>query len=305
MKNKIIFLLSIVLLLVGCSSEDPVSSEETVNQDEQYFRLNIGGIELPLSRGANFNRGAIDIIEDDVFILYAEYGFDSSSQQLHQLKIYFDKNGNLIDANQHSIGIDFFGSFDYVNYENFPSNYFDINIISLDEVNKKIKLNFSGRLYLNKTDMSSESIEISAELNQDYQVSTSSYQIRINDIEQYCSAKFNNIPWIARRENYYSQFTAPDAYKLETHFAQNTTPGSYNFTSASTDNYIRFSKFNTLTLTYDYYNVAGTISHSYREFHGGTSYSFIGTFNFTAVNPNNPNDVIQVTDGIFRSYQKY
>ncbi len=304
MKRIVTFLFSLVLFCSGCSSSDSTTPAEPEPVDEQYFRLNVGGIELPLSRGANFNRGAIDL-KGDVFLINALYGYDSSSPQLHQLSIHFDKNGAIIDAKQRSNSIDYFGSYDYINYENFPSNYFHINIISLDEVNKKIKLNFTGKLYLNKKDMNSEAIDISAELNQDYGIIETPYGIRVNDIEQYCSAKFNNATWIARKETYYSQFTAPDAYKIETHFASSATPGSYNFTSASTDNYIRFSKFNIATLTYDYYNVTGTITHSYREFHGLKKYSFIGTFSFTAVNPNNPADVIQVTEGVFRSYQQY
>jgi hypothetical protein len=302
MKKIAIFLFSLVLFCSGCSSNDSTTLEEITN--EQYFRLNVGGVELPLSPDANFNRGAIDMT-GDVFLIHAEYGYDSSSPQLHLLKIYFDKSGAIIEAKQQSYSVDFFGSYDYLNYENFPSNYFHINIISLDEVNKKIKLNFTGKLYLNNTDMNSEAITISAELNQNYGIIETPYGIRVNDIEQYCSAKFNNVPWIARKEKYYSEFTAPDAYKIETHFTSNATPGSYDFTPSSTDNYIRFSKFNIGTLTYDYYNVTGVIAHSYREFHGLTNYSFIGSFSFTAVNPNNPSDVIQVTDGIFRSYQQY
>ena len=239
MKRIVIFLFSLVLFCSGCSSSDSTTPAELVNV--QYFRLNVGGIELPLSRDGNFNRGAIDL-KGDVFFINAQYGYDSSSPQLHQLTIYFDKNGAIIDAKQNSFSIDFFGSYNYMNYENFPSNYFHINIISLDEVNKKIKLNFTGKLYLKETDMNSEAINISAELNQNYGIIEAPYEIRVNDIEQYCSAKFNNATWIARKEKYYSQFTAPDAYKIETHFASSATPGSYNFTPASADNCIKFSK---------------------------------------------------------------
>ena len=241
---------------------------------------------------------------DDIFLLDVKYGFNASSPELNTLKIYFDKNGGTISAQQMSTGTS--GNFEYDNYENFPSNYFNINIVSLDETNKKIKLNFTGKLYLNKLNLNSEAIDMSGDLTIDYSIGeNANYGITLNGIEQYCSAKFNNNPWKARSENYDSQFTAPDAYKIETHFASNALPGSYNFTPSSTDNYIRFSKFNAVTLTYDYYNVTGVIEHSYREFHGLTQYSFIGTFNFTAVNPNDSTDVIQVTDGSFRSYQQY
>jgi hypothetical protein len=82
-------------------------------------------------------------------------------------------------------------------------------------------------------------------------------------------------------------------------------PGNYNFTSDSNDNFIKISKFNTNTLSYDYYNVEGVLSHSYREFHGAKSYSYIGTFNLKAVNKNIPFDVIEIKDGRFRSFQTF
>ena len=55
-------------------------------------------------------------------------------------------------------------------------------------------------------------------------------------------------------------------------------PGSFSFDSQSTTNYVKFSKFNPVTLVYDYYNVSGQVGYTYREFHGGSNYSFIGTF---------------------------
>ncbi|MFT3795036.1 hypothetical protein [Flavobacterium sp.] len=137
-----------------------------------------------------------------------------------------------------------------------------------------------------------------------YSQSEGNSEFSLNGVPQYCNAKFNTVDWKAWTEPQNSIFTSTDAYRIETHFAVTTTPGSYAINESS-GNYVRFSKFNTATLTYDYYNVTGTIAHSYREFHGAASYSYIGTFNFTAVNPNNPSDVIQVTDGTFRSYQKF
>jgi hypothetical protein len=58
-------------------------------------------------------------------------------------------------------------------------------------------------------------------------------------------------------------------------------------------------------MTYDYYIISGQVGYTYREYHGYTYYSFIGTFSFTATNPNNPTDIIQVTNGVFRSYQQF
>lgn len=295
------------MLLIGgsCSNNDDISSQDST---DEYFNLDIGGIKLPLAirNSYEYNSGGINQIGDDIFLLYANYGFGSSSEQTHNLKIYFDKTGGTINVHQESHGINSPGFFNYRNYENYPSNYFDINIISLDEVNKRIKLNFSGKLYLNEADMNSESIEINGNLDILYEASESTYYgIVVNGIEQYCSANFNANRWIARNEKYLSVFTASDPYRIEIFFANSAAIGSYNFNPSSSENYVRLSKFNTSTLNYDYYNCTGVASYSYKEFHGLTRYSFIGTFSFIAVNPNDPSDIIQLTDGVFRSYQQY
>ena len=306
MKSIYLFLSAMLLINTSCSNNDDVSSE-VVSEDE-YFNLDVGGIKLPLAirNSYEYNSGGINQIGDDLFLLYANYGFGSSSEQTHNLKIYFDKTGGTINVHQVSHGINSPGFFNYRNYENYPSNYFNITIISLDEVNKRIKLNFSGKLYLNETNMNSESIDINGNLDIFYGVGDSPYYgIVVYGIEQYCSANFNNNQWVARNEKYLSAFTASDPYRIELFFANAAPVGSYNFNPLSSENYVRLSKFNTSTLNYDYYNCTGVASYSYKEFHGLTRYSFIGTFNFIAVNPNDPSDIIQVTEGVFRSYQQY
>lgn len=302
MKKILLLLFSLVFLCSGCSSNDDSSMANA-----EYFKFNVEDVELTVDPTGNtqlYYNSATITQNADVFLLQVDYGFTISSEHSHVLKIYFDKNGGTIKVEQNSSGL--LQYYDYYNYENFPSNYFTVNIVSLDEVNKKIKLNFSGKLYLNKTNLNSESVDMSGDLYMSYRsFENPNYGITVNGIEQYCTANINSNVWTARKESPYSQFTSTDAYKIEPHFASNTIPGTYNFTPASTDNYVRFSKFNTATLTYDQYNVTGVVAHSYREFHGLTRYSFIGSFNFTAVNPNNPSDVIQVTEGTFRSYQQY
>lgn len=192
----------------------------------------------------------------------------------------------------------------YNNYINFPSNYFLATDFSIDETNKKIKFKFNGKLYFDQRSLASESRDLQGDVDMMYtDQGDDPFPIVINNVEQYCRANFNATPWFARFEHTFSSFTDENPYKIEINFANSPTPGSFNFTSASTSNYVRLSKFNTTTLTYDYYNVNGQVAYSYREYHGGTKYSFIGTFSFTAVNPNNAADIIQVNDGVFRSYQ--
>lgn len=311
MKKIIAFLLFSILLCSSCANDtasSPVTNpvNQPIQTNSEYFRINVGGIQLPLAirNSSELNSGYMIKDSDDLYHLSAIIGFGFYSDQNHRLEIIFDKNGKIIKAEQ--VSQDFFGTLEYKNYQNFPSNYFQINVVSLDEANMRIKLTFTGNLYLNSLDFNSEALTISGDLDMKYTMNQgASIGILVNGIEQYCSANFNNVLWKARCENQYSAFTAPDPYKLEIHFASSATIGSYNFNPTSSDNYVKFSKFNTLTLSYDYYNTTGIVSYTYREFHGASKYSFIGTFNFTAVNPNNSSDIIQVTDGKFRSYQQY
>lgn len=302
----------LVVVCTSCSNSD-VSSTDPVVAANDYFNLNVSGTQFSLS--TDFNKVNAGNIYWNGYAFYVGIALGQSlAASNHKIELYFDRTGKVISVKDYSMDGNS-GTYTYFNYPNFPANYFNVNIISLDEVNHKIKLEFLGNLYLNKTDLNSESIAIQGELNMSYVADLNmdpnqDPYININQIPQGCTAKFNNIVWKAFREDLdYSQsssvFTASDPYKIETHFALNAAVGSYNFTSASTDNYIKFSKFNTTTLVYDYYNVTGFIAYSYREFHGAEMYSFIGTFGFTAVNPSNPADTVTVTDGNLKSYQYY
>lgn len=293
-------LLVFSLLFAGCSSDD--SSDENAGK---YFRLKANGTDINFGFQYQVSSNyAVIKRRGDVFELWASYGMYQHSQNMHNLLIYFEKNGDVISVVNSSGSVDY-GSYEFKGYDNFPENYFNLEIVSLDETNKKIKINLNGNLYLNELDLNSEKFTLDGQLAMSYEDSDEEYGITFRGIDQYCKAKLNNQQWTARREKTASSFTAADPYKIEIHFAQDAVPGTYPVSNNTTGNYIRFARFNTQTLTYDYYNVVGTLAHSYREYHGAGDYSYIGTFNFTATNPNNPADVIQITDGTFRSYQMF
>ena len=301
MKKSVLRILLLTLIFTGCSTNDSASKE--------YFNFSVGGIDfslVPNGESDSFNRAQV-LRNGDLFVIIIVMGFTSDSLEQNFYKIYFDKNGNVIYAERKADSSSAGGlSLTFKNYPDFSSNYFTINILSINESSKKIRLNFSGNLYYHESNLNSESVLIEGDLDMTYNENQElNYDIKFNGIDQYCSAKLNSLPWKAWQEYTFSQFTSTDAYKIEPHFASDSNVGSYNFNATSTDNYVRFSKFNTSTLTYDYYIVTGQVAYSYKEFHGGNMYSFIGTFNFTATNPNNPSDVIQVTDGVFRSYQQF
>lgn len=269
------------------------------------IKMKIDGIEVDFPNTSTPASSSGATKQGDVYSIGVAYGQYTNYDTVFGLRMNFSSEGKLISGslsfNSQNNGNPGYGNFIY-----FPSNYMEVSEFSVNEATKRIKLKFKGRLYNDQKSINSESRLVEAEVDMNYtEVEPNPYPIVIDNIEQYCRAKINGTPWFARFEHDLSSFTNEDAYKIEINFANSPTPGSYNFTSASTSNYVKFSKFNTTTLTYDYYDVTGQVAYSYREYHGYTNYSFIGTYSFTAVNPNNPADVIQVTDGTFRSYQKF
>jgi hypothetical protein len=297
MKIRFLFLI-LSFLAVGCSSND---NNTTNNID---FKLVVDGFEYnvpPRNNGEDLG-GTIVKVGDKISISVVQGDTNNTDSKLF-LYLIFSTSGKFISGNMRFFSFNFYNP-SYDNFIHFPSNYFQVSSFNLDEVNKKIQMKFTGKLYVDKESLTSESRDIEIEFNTVYTDNGSvNDPLIFNNIEQYCRANFNSIPWFARFEYTASSFTNEDAFKIETHFANTQATGSYNFTSSSTDNYVKLSKFNPLTLTYDYYNATGQVAYTYREFHGANRYSFIGTFSFTAVNPNNLSDIIQVTNGEFRSYQ--
>lgn len=312
MKNT---LLSIFLLVLacGCSSSDD-DNGETVALPKDYVFVKANGhyanqYASQLETNINLYNGNTPITrKNDCITVGLNYGLGFMA---HGLTIKFDSSGKLISASQRSTGQ--IGVWNYNNYRYFPSNYFDVNLISLDETTHRIKAKISGKVYLDKLNMNSEAMQLDIDIDCPYYAEDTfnpTYLITSSDtrsfsVPQYCNAKFNNLPWIARQEYTNGTFSSVDPYQVEVHFDLNSTPGSFAFNPSSTDNYIRFSKFNTTTMAFDYYNVTGTTGYTVREDHGFSTYMFLGTFSFTAVNPNNPADVITVTDGNFCSFQTF
>lgn len=315
--RKLIYLFFFIIS-VNCSNDDSLNNnssnvvtppiDQTINPDGTYFHMKVNGANIlildtpPYPSG--FNGVSISRM-GDIFEIGGSYGITYTTMGTHRLNIIFRKDGQLVTANQSSQNFDLFsGELQYDNFLHYPDNYFTITISSIDEINKRIKGSFFGKLYLDKLNLDSESTSFEATFDWKYGEGGTTPFITVNGVPQYCSAKLNGNSWSALRENSYGTFTAGDPYKFDIHFDSNATVGSYNFTNSSTDNYVRFSKFNTTTRTFDYYNASGVITNSYREFHGANRYSYIGTYTFTAVNPNNPSDIIEVSDGSFRTYQQ-
>ncbi len=308
MRNSILLFFTFGLLFSGCSTSS-IEENAANSQPINYFYLKVNGSDAnAYSNGNNLiGPGGIKI-NKGVITIAVNFG---EGFEWHVLNLAFTKEGKLISAQQDSHSAEN-GSWSYFNHRDFPSNFFNISV-SLNETSNRITIKFKGKLYLDKNNLNSEFNVIEGDISSDYYIEDDinpNYLITSSDsygfsMEQYCTSNIDNLLWIARHEHVNSAFTSVDPYKIELHFDINASPGSFILNSTNAINYLRFSKFNTTTLTYDYYNVTGTLAYSYREYHGFTYYSYIGTFDFTAVNPNNPSDIINVTNGKFRSFQQF
>lgn len=297
-------------MAIGCSSNDSENPVNTipVNTNNNFFKLSIDGVENDLLHPQVFDDATAGTVQfDGKTVLIAMTASDvSDTDARYQMVFTFTSDGKLLSGHLQFFSVILQNPV-YDNFTEYSSYFCEVDNFVIDQVNKIAKIKYTARLYTNMNDINSYYREIKTDIKIPYEELTPSTgpNLTYRGIEQYCKVHINGQPWTAKHERSESIFTDEGPYKIIINFANSPTPGSFTFNSSSTANYVRFAKFNTSTMTYDYYNTTGQVGYSYREFHGGTNYSFIGTCTFTAVNPLNPTDIIQVTNGTFRSYQHY
>lgn len=294
--RKLFFFLCVAIVFTGCSEDDDNSPEPT-QQQQTEFRLWVNNIEMPL-----YSPTAPDVNFDIRYLNYiGPRTFQNGlfrfrvSFQAKNLDLTMDKSGNVVSV---TLEDNTLGGLYYRNYANFPSHYFQTELIELDEVNHHIKLNFTGKVYTGATDLNSESINLHGEIDMDYNEVADLPGIfdyhMAND--EGVEAKLNGQLWRAADRKYDGTFFSPDAYIFR--FAP-TQLGAVDFAADAANNYARLWKFNPDTLQYDLYACTGTMNVTFKENWG--SYSmYEGTFSMTAVNTQNPSDIMTVTDGRYR-----
>lgn len=286
-----------VFLLQGCSENDDDPAETGMPVPTDLFTLKINGVEIPFFSdtfqegdfGPYYNNLVSDVrLSGDKFYITGYF-------QAKNFYIVFTPNEKFV-----TMEIAPGGAFadnepyitEYANYPNFTSNYFNSEIHH-DEANQKVSAIFSGNLYAIADNMESESIFIECEIkSQPYIITT------VAPGGEHCSAKFNGAVWDGLSKQSLNSFVADDPYKL-TLLLPTAATGQYSFSPESTTNRITLYKFNTATLSYDAYECTGNVNIVQRE-PWGSYYMYSGSFSLTAVNPNNPSEVIEITEGNFR-----
>lgn len=296
------FFLLLLLLTFSCSessTDEAVSSPETSYLIVNGIKANVGII------GSTESIPPFAFKKNGVFNISFGVGVNTLK---HYFNIQITEDGKVFWISDYT---DTDGIFqrNYYNYRPYPDYFADVLDFSFDNQQKTFKLNLKANLYFDGTNLQSESINTEMHLIGNYEVQQDTENFLLNDRLDYCNAKLNNVSWIAKKQYQNGSFTNYDPYKIKVIFNSSTPTGNYPFTNLDNINCMKFYKFNVVTFQYDEFNVSGNVNLFYKEFHGSSlglsTYSFFGTFNLTATNPNDSNEVISVTDGKFRTLNPY
>lgn len=274
---KLLSFLFLSILITSCSSEDD-SGDSTPSSS---FIVNGSNITLTSATALR--------VENTLQIVAS--ASDGSSMDLT-----FDKFGNLGEVRYFDAE---FNSNE--NFQHFKANYFTFNLISINETQKKVEVSFSGNLYEEEDDLNSASIVVSGSFNLPYTEQTPTISglglsCKIAGTDWYDVEFWDNGFWSVDRK-----FISDDEYMIIMKFTDEAIqPGSYNFTTSS-ENGIQLAKYDTETNTYIEYNAVGTLTISSNSEFSPLISVVDGTFSFTATNPSNPSDQIQVTNGTFKT----
>lgn len=257
-----------------------------------------------------------NIYEFSVNGVPAEGSFDKAQKTGHHIHlgtlsnytdflISFDENGNFgkIIYKYHEPITGTIKKF--TSYRDFSSNYFNFQLHSFDEVNKRVKASFTGYIYYDPTNLNSESKFVSGNIDLPYE----EYVPPITNLGN--EATINSVPW--RSTNIYQtrgglggynnltmHTMSDDPYKIMVLYdvtpGGGTLPGTtYNFTNSDITNRAQIAKYDVATSSYILYNCTGTITITNRWY-----FCVEGIYNLTGVNPLDSSDVLVVQNGKFK-----
>lgn len=289
------------LLVVSCSSDSGSdSSEEPVSKHSQihYF---VNGVEHNFGTDlyCAFKSENTFVINPSTTSSSIEFSFDDT-QRFGYLKI---------DLNTGTAGL----TSNFYTLNGYSSHYFGFHVTSIDEVNHRVKGDFSGYIYSDPLDINSEQKFISGDFDVYYYdivpyFSGLKHTCKINGADWSKTNKYRTRGVGALNRNVTEHDTSDDEYKLMIKYDMiGIQVGTFNFTDSGTTNMIQLAKFDTTTGQYINYNSTGTLNITQKEVISGGSNAFLlkGTYSLTAVNPTNSSDVITVTDGDFKLLYSY
>lgn len=286
MKPLYIFLVS--LFLIGCTGEDTEDSTSAVPVAKQAdFNIKLNGVTYLEAVDQNYvvarigNTFRVDLNYNTFLSFKADGSFGIFETE------YIFPGGRQAE---------------FSSVIPFSDNYMDFYVV-VDEQQRRVKGGFSGYVYGDPFDINSEEAFINGEFDMPYAVTQSAVR------DYGVSAKLNGEPWeyanwqsaaFINPTTQKSEYFGSDPYKITIIYNRAITPGTYSFSASDPSTCIRLSKYDTNTHSYLDYQCSGSFDLNSVE-----DLLYSGTFQLNAVNPENPGEVIQVTDGHFKTLYTY
>lgn len=283
--KSILKIIWVIFLFTQCSSDSETENNQVENNEEfkEQYELFVNGEDKSDTKDIIYR------VEDRFYLGDPFYE-----------RLVFHKSGKL-GLYSYSQSVNYppyskkFSSFHFL-----KSKYFNFKLESLDEVNKTVKISFSGYLYSNPLDLKSELKFVSGKIYSKYvDLIPSIFGVKN-------TAKINNQDWHSNynhdAKDYYHNttwmhhFLSDDEYRVSIYYQPyGIEKKEYNFSSTDLTNKVQLCKFDENRNMLVYYNCSGELNINQRN------YSLLaGTYDFIAVNPNDNTDTIKVTNGNFR-----
>lgn len=296
LKNALFVLF--IAMAASCSSDDsePVDNENPNNPitGEDYFNYTIDGEEQDITAITAVRSGnTLEVM--------------GTSATGRVVTVNFNKWGNVGDVQ--TLANDFEIPW-RTSYHYFRSNFFDFELVSIDEANKKVKVNFSGKVYDEEYD-----------INSDYSVIEGSFQVTYTVVtpqipglevsatvagEEWHDTDSDQSGGFFSGEDITLNMASDNQYTIGIVTNHDTTEvGSYTFGPAETSNKMKLFVYNTETNEEEeYITTEGTMTITAKTV--GLQFTVIeGTFSYKAKNPNS-NEVITINNGAFKTvYDNY
>ena len=279
---------SLFFLLVSCSGNEELENDQTLDDSPSIISIEVNGEEYYSGFATTFKTENIISIQNGAVIK-----FDTSGRFG-----YF--NIKLPTGGPSSIDRDFYS------FKFFSSNFFNFNLETVDEINKRVKGTFDGYLFADSADLTSESKYVRGSFDLKFvelvpSVFNLKNQAKINGTEWVkIRSESTIIPVGSSSKNYTHHDYDDSEYRISINY--NLPNGVsflnetiYNFTNTAISNNVKLAKYDIISNTLVHYQTSGQLIIT--KYENSIMY---GTYFFTAVNPNNPSDIIQVTDGNFK-----
>lgn len=286
-------MLFVSVFAVSCSSEDsdPVNNNPS---GEEYFTYTIDGEEQDMTLWQGLRSEST----------FAVSGTSASGRIV---EFQFNQWGNLGDVS--TLGDDFDIPW-RMGYHYFKSNYFTFDLVAIDEANKTVEVTFSGKVFDEEYDITS-----------DYSTIEGSFRVKYQDATPVVSglgafAKINGADWhdsdsdqeggFFSGEDLMINLSNDSKYTISIVTNHETTAvGNYTFGQAQSSNKVKLKVYDTsINEEVEYTSSNGTMAITAKTV--GAQLTVIeGTYSFTATNPDT-GAAVTVTAGTFKqAYSNY